>query len=261
MIVSAPSPDQAVADQNDDVLVRISHVTKYYGRFKALDDVSLDIRRGEVVAVIGASGSGKSTLCRTVNRLEPIQKGRIEIDGTPLPQEGRALARLRAEVGMVFQSFNLFPHRTVLDNITLAPIKVRGVPRGRAEERAQELLARVGLEDQAGKRPSQLSGGQQQRVAIARALAMDPKLMLFDEPTSALDPEMINEVLDVIKDLATSGMTMLVVTHEMGFARSVADRVVFMDGGQIVESGQPAEFFSSPRTERARDFLSKVLSH
>jgi len=239
--VSAPSPDQAAADQNDDVLVRISHVTKYYGRFKALDDVSLDIRRGEVVAVIGASGSGKSTLCRTVNRLEPIQKGRIEIDGTPLPQEGRALARLRAEVGMVFQSFNLFPHRTVLDNITLAPIKVRGVPRGWAEERARELLARVGLEDQAGKRPSQLSGGQQQRVAIARALAM--------------------EVLDVIKDLATSGMTMLVVTHEMGFARSVADRVVFMDGGQIVESGQPAEFFSSPRTERARDFLSKVLSH
>ena len=188
MTVSAPSPDQAAADQNDDVLVRISHVTKYYGRFKALDDVSLDIRRGEVVAVIGASGSGKSTLCRTVNRLEPIQKGRIEIDGTPLPQEGRALARLRAEVGMVFQSFNLFPHRTVLDNITLAPIKVRGVPRGRAEARARELLARVGLEDQAGKRPSQLSGGQQQRVAIARALAMGPKLMLFDEPTSALDP-------------------------------------------------------------------------
>ena len=261
MTASAPSPDQTAADQNDDVLVRISHVTKYYGRFKALDDVSLDIHRGEVVAVIGASGSGKSTLCRTVNRLEPIQEGRIEIDGIPLPQEGRALAQLRAEVGMVFQSFNLFPHRTVLDNITLAPIKVRGIPRDRAEERAHELLARVGLEDQAAKRPSQLSGGQQQRVAIARALAMDPKLMLFDEPTSALDPEMINEVLDVIKDLAASGMTMLVVTHEMGFARSVADRVVFMDGGQIVESGQPAEFFSSPRTERARDFLSKVLSH
>ena len=255
MTASAPSPDQTAADQNDDVLVRISHVTKYYGRFKALDDVSLDIHRGEVVAVIGASGSGKSTLCRTVNRLEPIQEGRIEIDGIPLPQEGRALAQLRAEVGMVFQSFNLFPHRTVLDNITLAPIKVRGIPRGRAEERARELLARVGLEDQAAKRPSQLSGGQQQRVAIAR------KLMLFDEPTSALDPEMINEVLDVIKDLAASGMTMLVVTHEMGFARSVADRVVFMDGGQIVESGRPAEFFSSPRTERARDFLSKVLSH
>ena len=261
MTASAPSPDQAAADRNDDVLVRISHVTKYYGRFKALDDVSLDIHRGEVVAVIGASGSGKSTLCRTVNRLEPIQKGRIEIDGTPLPQEGRALAQLRAEVGMVFQSFNLFPHRTVLDNITLAPMKVRGVPRNRAEERARELLARVGLEDQAGKRPSQLSGGQQQRVAIARALAMDPKLMLFDEPTSALDPEMINEVLDVMKSLAAEGMTMLVVTHEMGFARSVADRVVFMDAGQIVEEAPPAQFFSAPDSERARDFLSKILSH
>ena len=238
MTTSASSPDQAAADRTDDVLVRISHVTKYYGRFKALDDVSLDIHRGEVVTVIGASGSGKSTLCRTVNRLEPIQEGEIEIDGIPLPQ-----------------------HRTVLDNITLAPVKVRGVPRNQAEERARELLMRVGLEDQAGKRPAQLSGGQQQRVAIARALAMDPKVMLFDEPTSALDPEMINEVLDVIKDLAASGMTMLVVTHEMGFARSAADRVVFMDGGQIVESGRPSEFFSSPRTERARDFLSKVLSH
>ena len=282
MTTSAPSPDQAVTDQTEDVkyafdndvenaqrerqdlsdvLVRISHVTKYYGRFKALDDVSLDVHRGEVVAVIGSSGSGKSTLCRTVNRLEPIQEGEIEIDGIPLPQEGRALTQLRAEVGMVFQSFNLFPHRTVLDNITLAPVKVRGTSREQAEARARELLARVGLADQAGKRPSQLSGGQQQRVAIARALAMDPKVMLFDEPTSALDPEMINEVLDVIKDLAASGMTMLVVTHEMGFARSAADRVVFMDEGQIVESGSPAAFFSSPRTERARDFLSKVLSH
>ena len=261
MTTSASSPDQAAADRTDDVLVRISHVTKYYGRFKALDDVSLDIHRGEVVTVIGASGSGKSTLCRTVNRLEPIQEGEIEIDGIPLPQEGRALAQLRAEVGMVFQSFNLFPHRTVLDNITLAPVKVRGVPRNQAEERARELLMRVGLEDQAGKRPAQLSGGQQQRVAIARALAMDPKVMLFDEPTSALDPEMINEVLDVIKDLAASGMTMLVVTHEMGFARSAADRVVFMDEGRIIESGSPAAFFSSPYTERARDFLSKVLSH
>ena len=284
MTTSASSPDRTAADRSDDVdddvkgaqreprdagadrkpddaLVRISHVTKYYGHFKALDDVSLDIHRGEVVAVIGASGSGKSTLCRTVNRLEPIQKGEIEIDGVPLPQEGRALAQLRAELGMVFQSFNLFPHRTVLDNITLAPIKVRGTPRRQAETRAHELLARVGLADQASKRPAQLSGGQQQRVAIARALAMDPKVMLFDEPTSALDPEMINEVLDVIKDLASSGMTMLVVTHEMGFARSAADRVVFMDDGQIVESGSPAEFFSSPRTERARDFLSKVLSH
>ena len=261
MTTSASSPDQAAADRTDDVLVRISHVTKYYGRFKALDDVSLDIHRGEVVTVIGASGSGKSTLCRTVNRLEPIQEGEIEIDGIPLPQEGRALAQLRAEVGMVFQSFNLFPHRTVLDNITLAPVKVRGVPRNQAEERARELLMRVGLEDQAGKRPAQLSGGQQQRVAIARALAMDPKVMLFDEPTSALDPEMINEVLDVIKGLAAEGMTMLVVTHEMGFARSVADRVVFMDSGQIVESGAPSEFFAAPTTDRARDFLSKVLSH
>jgi ABC transporter, ATP-binding protein len=279
---SAPSPDQAVTGQTEDikyaldndaenarresrhfsdVLVRISHVTKYYGRFKALDDVSLDVHRGEVVVVIGSSGSGKSTLCRTVNRLETIQDGEIEIDGIPLPQEGRALAQLRAEVGMVFQSFNLFPHRTVLDNITLAPVKVRGISREQAEDRARELLARVGLADQAGKRPSQLSGGQQQRVAIARALAMDPKVMLFDEPTSALDPEMINEVLDVIRDLATSGMTMLVVTHEMGFARSAADRVVFMDEGRIIESGSPVAFFSSPRTERARDFLSKVLSH
>ncbi|PHP52209.1 amino acid ABC transporter ATP-binding protein [Actinomyces ruminis] len=242
-------------------LVRISHVSKYYGDFKALDDVSLDIHRGEVVAVIGASGSGKSTLCRTINRLETIQSGTIEIDGELLPEEGRELARLRAEVGMVFQSFNLFPHRTVLDNITLAPTRVRKVPKAGAEARARQLLERVGLADQAAKRPPQLSGGQQQRVAIARALAMDPKIMLFDEPTSALDPEMINEVLDVIKDLAAEGMTMLVVTHEMGFARSVADRVAFMDGGQIVELGAPADFFAAPRTERARDFLSKVLSH
>ena len=261
MTASAPSPDQTAADRDDDVLVRISNVTKYYGRFKALDDVSLDIHRGEVVAVIGASGSGKSTLCRTVNRLEPIQEGQIEIDGIPLPQEGRALAQLRAEVGMVFQSFNLFPHRTVLDNITLAPVRVRHRPRAQAQERARELLERVGLADQAFKRPPQLSGGQAQRVAIARALAMDPKIMLFDEPTSALDPEMINEVLDVMKSLAAEGMTMLVVTHEMGFARSVADRVVFMDAGQIVEEAPPAEFFSAPDSERARDFLSKILSH
>ena len=263
MTASAPSPDQTAADQNDDVdvLVRISHVTKYYGRFKALDDVSLDIHRGEVVAVIGASGSGKSTLCRTVNRLEPIQEGRIDIDGIPLPQEGRALAQLRAEVGMVFQSFNLFPHRTVLDNITMAPVHVRKVPKAQAQARAHELLERVGLGDQATKRPPQLSGGQQQRVAIARALAMDPKVMLFDEPTSALDPEMITEVLDVIKDLATSGMTMLVVTHEMGFARQVADRVIFMDHGQVVEDAEPESFFAHPSSERARDFLSKILSH
>ena len=252
-----------VNDVSNDArpLVRIDHVSKFYGDFKALDDVSLDIHPGQVVAVIGASGSGKSTLCRTINRLETIQEGSIEIDGELLPEEGRDLTRLRAEVGMVFQSFNLFPHRTVLDNITLAPIKVRGISRSEAEATARSLLERVGLADQADKRPPQLSGGQQQRVAIARALAMDPKIMLFDEPTSALDPEMITEVLDVIKGLAAEGMTMLVVTHEMGFARSVADRVVFMDSGQIVESGAPSEFFAAPTTDRARDFLSKVLSH
>ena len=252
------------ANDVDDLarpLVRIDHVSKYYGDFKALDDVSLDILPGQVVAVIGASGSGKSTLCRTINRLETIQEGSIEIDGERLPEEGRELARLRAEVGMVFQSFNLFPHRTVLDNITLAPMRVRRQPRAQAQERARELLERVGLADQAFKRPPQLSGGQAQRVAIARALAMDPKIMLFDEPTSALDPEMINEVLDVMKSLAAEGMTMLVVTHEMGFARSVADRVVFMDAGQIVEEAPPAQFFSAPDSERARDFLSKILSH
>ena len=252
-----------VNDVSNDArpLVRIDHVSKFYGDFKALDDVSLDIHPGQVVAVIGASGSGKSTLCRTINRLETIQEGSIEIDGELLPEEGRDLTRLRAEVGMVFQSFNLFPHRTVLDNITLAPIKVRGISRSEAEATARSLLERVGLADQADKRPPQLSGGQQQRVAIARALAMDPKIMLFEEPTSALDPEMITEVLDVIKGLAAEGMTMRVVTHEMGFARSVADRVVFMDSGQIVESGAPSEFFAAPTTDRARDFLSKVLSH
>ena len=269
MSAPAPSSEQSApgADVAEDVkdaaraLVRIDHVSKYYGDFKALDDVSLDILPGQVVAVIGASGSGKSTLCRTINRLETIQAGSIEIDGERLPEEGRGLTRLRAEVGMVFQSFNLFPHRTVLDNITLAPMRVRRQPRAQAQERARELLERVGLADQASKRPTQLSGGQAQRVAIARALAMDPKIMLFDEPTSALDPEMINEVLDVMKSLAAEGMTMLVVTHEMGFARSVADRVVFMDAGQIVEEAPPAEFFSAPRSERARDFLSKILSH
>ncbi|WP_167202864.1 amino acid ABC transporter ATP-binding protein [Actinomyces respiraculi] len=254
--MTAPQPTPA-----GHPLVRLSHVTKRFGSFAALDDVSLDVNAGEVVVVIGASGSGKSTLCRTINRLETIDSGTIEIDGERLPEEGKDLARLRAEVGMVFQSFNLFPHRTVLDNITLAPMRVRRVPRAQAEARARELLERVGLADQASKRPTQLSGGQQQRVAIARALAMDPKVMLFDEPTSALDPEMINEVLDVIKDLASSGMTMLVVTHEMGFARSVADRVVFMDEGQIVEDAAPEQFFTAPATQRARDFLSKILSH
>ena len=261
MSTADSSPIPADAAPADRPLVRVSHVSKFYGDFQALDDVSLDIHRGEVVAVIGASGSGKSTLCRTINRLETIQEGTIEIDGELLPEEGRELTRLRAEVGMVFQSFNLFPHRTVLDNIILAPMRVRRQPRAQAQERARELLERVGLADQAFKRPPQLSGGQAQRVAIARALAMDPKIMLFDEPTSALDPEMINEVLDVMKSLAAEGMTMLVVTHEMGFARSVADRVVFMDAGQIVEEAPPAEFFSAPDSERARDFLSKILSH
>ena len=258
MSTQPPAREQS-ATRDPDVLVSLVDVTKYYGDFKALDAVSLDVHRGEAVAIIGASGSGKSTLCRTVNRLETIQEGTITIDGERLPEEGRDLTRLRAEVGMVFQSFNLFPHRSVLDNITLAPTRVRKVPRARAEARAHELLERVGLADQAGKRPAQLSGGQAQRVAIARALAMDPKIMLFDEPTSALDPELVGEVLDVIQDLATTGMTMLIVTHEMGFARKVADRIVFMDGGQIIEQGAPEAFFTSPRTARARDFLSKVL--
>ena len=261
MSTQPPAPEQSATPDPDvpDVLVSLVDVTKYYGDFKALDAVSLDVHRGEAVAIIGASGSGKSTLCRTINRLETIQEGTITIDGERLPEEGRDLTRLRAEVGMVFQSFNLFPHRSVLDNITLAPTRVRKVPRARAEARAHELLERVGLADQAGKRPAQLSGGQAQRVAIARALAMDPKIMLFDEPTSALDPELVGEVLDVIQDLATTGMTMLIVTHEMGFARKVADRIVFMDGGQIIEEGAPEAFFTSPRTARARDFLSKVL--
>ena len=261
MSTQPPAPEQSATPDPDvpDVLVSLVDVTKYYGDFKALDAVSLDVHRGEAVAIIGASGSGKSTLCRTINRLETIQEGTITIDGERLPEEGRDLTRLRAEVGMVFQSFNLFPHRSVLDNITLAPTRVRKVPRAAAEARAHELLERVGLADQAGKRPAQLSGGQRQRVAIARALAMDPKIMLFDEPTSALDPELVGEVLDVIQDLATTGMTMLIVTHEMGFARKVADRIVFMDGGQIIEQGAPEAFFTSPRTARARDFLSKVL--
>jgi glutamate transport system ATP-binding protein len=211
--------------------------------------------------LIGPSGSGKSTLCRTINRLEPIDSGRILLDGNPLPAEGRELAQLRSQVGMVFQSFNLFAHKTVLENVTLGPVTVRRVPRQQAERRARELLGRVGIEAQADKLPAQLSGGQQQRVAIARALAMDPKVMLFDEPTSALDPEMINEVLDVMVSLAADGMTMIVVTHEMGFARRAANRVVFMTDGKILEDAPPEVFFSSPRTDRAKDFLSKILSH
>jgi glutamate transport system ATP-binding protein len=242
-------------------LLRMERVNKHFGELHVLRDVDLAVEAGEVVVVLGPSGSGKSTLCRTVNRLEPIDSGTILLDGRPLPSEGRQLARLRADVGMVFQQFNLFAHRSVLDNVTLGPIKVRGLPRRDAERRALELLERVGVGDQASKLPAQLSGGQQQRVAIARALAMDPKLILFDEPTSALDPEMISEVLDVMRDLARTGMTMVVISHEIGFARSVANRVVFMDGGRILEQAAPEEFFSSPKTERAKDFLSKVLSH
>ncbi|CAI9416432.1 amino acid ABC transporter ATP-binding protein [Nocardioides sp. T2.26MG-1] len=244
-----------------EVIVALESVDKWFGDLHVLRGIDLSVRRGEVVVVIGPSGSGKSTLCRTINRLETIDRGSIVLEGQPLPQEGKALARLRADVGMVFQSFNLFAHKTVLENVTLGPIKVRGTSRVEAEERARALLERVGVAEQAQKYPAQLSGGQQQRVAIARALAMDPALMLFDEPTSALDPEMIKEVLDVMVDLARGGMTMVVVTHEMGFARTAADRVIFMADGAIVEEGSPDEFFSNPRSERAQDFLSKVLSH
>ncbi|MCP9205869.1 amino acid ABC transporter ATP-binding protein [Streptomyces cucumeris] len=242
-------------------MIEMREVNKYFGALHVLQDIDLTVGRGEVVVVIGPSGSGKSTLCRTINRLETIQSGSIAVDGRPLPEEGKELARLRAEVGMVFQSFNLFAHRTVLDNVMLGQQKVRKRAKRESEQRARELLERVGLADQAPKYPAQLSGGQQQRVAIARALAMDPKVMLFDEPTSALDPEMINEVLEVMQQLARDGMTMVVVTHEMGFARSAANRVVFMADGRIVEDRIPEEFFSAPATERARDFLSKILKH
>ena len=236
-------------------------VNKHFGALHVLKDVDLTVARGEVVVVIGPSGSGKSTLCRTINRLETIDEGTIKIDGQPLPAEGKQLAQLRAKVGMVFQSFNLFAHKTVLENVTLGPVKVKGVKKADAERRGRELLERVGIATQADKYPAQLSGGQQQRVAIARALAMDPMVMLFDEPTSALDPEMINEVLDVMTALAKEGMTMVVVTHEMGFARRAADRVVFMDDGRIVEQAAPEQFFSHPESDRAKDFLSKILSH
>jgi glutamate transport system ATP-binding protein len=242
-------------------LVVLAGVNKHFGDLHVLRDVDLTVGRGEVVVVIGPSGSGKSTLCRTINRLETIESGTITIDGVPLPQDGRDLSHLRAEVGMVFQSFNLFAHLTVLENVTLGPVKVRRVDRATADGRAMALLERVGVAEQADKHPWELSGGQQQRVAIARSLAMDPKVMLFDEPTSALDPEMITEVLDVMTELALSGMTMVVVTHEMGFARRAANRVVLMSDGEIVEEAPPQEFFTSPRTERARDFLAKILSH
>jgi len=242
-------------------LVVLDKVNKHFGDLHVLKDINLTIGEGEVVVVIGPSGSGKSTLCRTINRLETFESGTIQIDGVALPDEGKELARLRADVGMVFQSFNLFAHKTIRENLTLGPIKVRGLPKEEANARASELLKRVGITEQADKYPAQLSGGQQQRVAIARALAMDPKVMLFDEPTSALDPEMINEVLDVMIQLAKSGMTMIVVTHEMGFARRAANRVVFMSDGEILEDATPEEFFNHPKTDRAKDFLGKILTH
>jgi glutamate transport system ATP-binding protein len=244
-----------------DPLIELRDVNKHFGELHVLRDINLTVGRGEVVVVIGPSGSGKSTLCRAINRLEAIESGQIILDGQPLPEEGKALARLRADVGMVFQAFNLFAHKTVLQNLSLGQVKVRGRKKEDADKRSRELLDRVGVADQADKYPAQLSGGQQQRVAIARALAMEPKAMLFDEPTSALDPEMINEVLEVMKQLARDGMTMIVVTHEMGFARSAANRVVFMADGRIVEDRTPDEFFTNPTTDRAKDFLSKILKH
>ncbi|GAA3038916.1 glutamate ABC transporter ATP-binding protein GluA [Gordonia defluvii] len=242
-------------------MVSLQHVDKHFGDLHVLRDINLDIPAGQVVVLLGPSGSGKSTLCRTINRLEPIDSGEIYLDGTLLPDEGRDLAALRAEVGMVFQSFNLFAHKTILENVTLAPIKVRKKSKADAEAKAMELLRRVGVAEQRDKYPAQLSGGQQQRVAIARSLAMEPRVMLFDEPTSALDPEMVNEVLDVMVSLAEDGMTMVVVTHEMGFARKAARRVIFMADGAIVEDTDPDSFFSSPASDRARDFLSKILDH
>ena len=250
-----------MAEATGGPLIVLDGVNKWFGPLHVLRDVDLSVDRGEVVVVIGPSGSGKSTLCRAINRLETVDKGRIVFDGQPLPAEGRALARLRSEVGMVFQSFNLFAHKTILENVTLGPVKVRGEKPAVVRERAMALLDRVGIASQAEKYPAQLSGGQQQRVAIARALAMQPKALLFDEPTSALDPEMVGEVLDVMTSLAREGMTMVVVTHEMGFARHAANRVVFMADGQLVESAPPAEFFDNPKSERARDFLSKILTH
>ncbi|WP_327641162.1 amino acid ABC transporter ATP-binding protein [Kribbella sp. NBC_00482] len=242
-------------------MVALTGVNKHFGELHVLKDINLSIDQGEVVVVIGPSGSGKSTLCRAINRLEPIDSGTILLDGQPLPSEGKALATLRADVGMVFQSFNLFAHKTILQNVTLGPLKVRKTDPKQAEKRAMELLERVGVANQASKYPAQLSGGQQQRVAIARALAMDPKVILFDEPTSALDPEMIQEVLEVMVDLAKQGMTMVVVTHEMGFARTAANRVVFMADGEIVEEASPETFFTNPTSRRAQDFLGKILKH
>ncbi|MGH3714837.1 MAG: amino acid ABC transporter ATP-binding protein [Micromonosporaceae bacterium] len=242
-------------------MVELQQVNKWYGALHVLQDINLSVQAGEVIVVIGPSGSGKSTMCRVINRLEPIDQGEVRLAGQVLPSEGRALAKLRSEVGMVFQSFNLFAHKTILENVTLGPIKVRKEKTSVVRNRAMQLLDRVGIANQADKYPAQLSGGQQQRAAIARALAMQPKVMLFDEPTSALDPEMIKEVLDVMVALAKEGMTMLVVTHEMGFARRAANRVVFMADGQIVEEATPNEFFTNPQSQRAKDFLSKILTH
>ena len=242
----------------ENAIIELKRVNKHYGELHVLKDIDLTVKKGEVVVIIGPSGSGKSTLCRTVNRLEAIDGGEIFIDGERMPEEGKELAKLRSEVGMVFQSFNLFAHRTILDNVILAPMDVLKTSKSQAKKEAMELLARVGVESQAGKVPAQLSGGQQQRAAIARALAMHPKVMLFDEPTSALDPEMIKEVLDVMTELARDGMTMLVVTHEMNFARQVADRVIFMDDGKIIEEDTPENFFEKPKTQRAKDFLSSI---
>ena len=266
MTATAGAPQSATLEPKTPVihdntpLVELYNVNKYFGELHVLNDINLKVFPGQVLVVIGPSGSGKSTLCRTINGLETIDSGEILIEGKVLPKDGRDLTKLRADVGMVFQSFNLFAHKTILDNVILAPRKVRKTPKAKAEQEALTLLKRVGVDTQAEKYPAQLSGGQQQRVAIARALAMHPKVMLFDEPTSALDPEMINEVLDAMLALAKEGMTMIVVTHEMGFARQAADKVVFMADGQILEQGTPEEFFDHPKTTRAKDFLSKILT-
>jgi len=246
---------------SENPIIEFNDVNKWFGDFHVLRDINLRVAKGERIVICGPSGSGKSTLIRCINRLEEHQQGRLLVDGTELSDDIKAINAIRKSVGMVFQQFNLFPHLTVLENLTLAPMWVSQIPKKEAEERAMQQLRRVQITEQAGKYPLQLSGGQQQRVAIARALCLTPKIMLFDEPTSTLDPKMINEVLDVIKELATQGITMLCVTHEMGFARSVADRVIFMDHGQIVEENTPDEFFNNPKNERTKDFLSKILSH
>jgi glutamate transport system ATP-binding protein len=258
---AASATESPTTESPSTPMVSLQGVNKHFGALHVLKDINLDVGRGEVVVLLGPSGSGKSTLCRTINRLETVDSGAITVDGVPLPEEGKALARLRSDVGMVFQSFNLFAHKTIVDNVTLAPTKVRKLSKDRARQEGLALLNRVGIANQADKYPAQLSGGQQQRAAIARALAMNPKVMLFDEPTSALDPEMISEVLGVMVDLAADGMTMVVVTHEMGFARKAAHRVVFMSDGAIVEAAPPTDFFGSPKSERAKDFLGKILQH